>query len=120
MVINFPNHHLLITIYQLSRRTTLESYNIGQTLADTAAQRPFQTAIVFPVGRDEQGRAITAQVTFQQLNALCDQYAHGLTAYGITSGERVLLLLRPNIDFLAVIFALLKMGAVPICHPKLQ
>ena len=93
---------------------TLERYNVGQALAETAAQRPFQTAIVFPAGRDGQERAQTVQVTFQQLNTLCDQYAHGLAAYGVSQGDRVLMMIRPNIDFIAVTFALMKIGAVPI------
>ncbi|MCA9797583.1 MAG: AMP-binding protein, partial [Candidatus Eremiobacteraeota bacterium] len=32
----------------------------------------------------------------------------------IGRGDRVLMMLRPNIDFIAVIFALMKMGAVPV------
>jgi acyl-CoA synthetase (AMP-forming)/AMP-acid ligase II len=92
----------------------LEKYNVGQTLAESAAGRPFQTAVVFPAGRDKQGRAKTVQVTFAQLNTLCDQYAYGLADYGLSRGDRVLLLIRPSIDFLAVVFALMKIGAVPI------
>ena len=75
---------------------------------------PEQTAIVFPAGRDRHGQAIETRINFRDLNALCDRYAHGLTAYGIGRGDRVLMMLRPNIDFIAVIFALMKMGAVPI------
>ena len=92
----------------------MTNYNIGQMLAETAAQSPFRPAIVFPVGRDRQGRATTVQLSFAQLNTLCDRYAHGLSDYGIRQGERVLMMLRPNIDFIAVTFALLKIGAVPI------
>lgn len=89
-------------------------YNIGHTLAETAARLPFQPAIIFPAGRDGQGRAKHIQLTFQQLNLLCDQYAHGLSDYGIHRGDRVLLLIRPGVEFIAVTFALLKMGAAPI------
>ena len=92
----------------------MELYNVGQTLADTAARMPHRMAIVFPAGRDKQGRAQTIQLSFQQLNALCDQYAYGLSDYGLKQGDRVLMMLRPNVDFIAVIFALMKIGAVPI------
>ncbi len=92
----------------------MNQYNIGHTLADTAARAPHRLAILFPVGRDDHGRATNVQLNFQQLNELCDQYAHGLSDYGIRRGERVLMMLRPNVDFIAVAFALLKIGAVPI------
>jgi len=75
---------------------------------------PFQPALVFPAGRDRQGRAQHIQLNFQQLNQLCDRYAYGLAEYGISQGDRVLLLIRPGIEFVAVTFALLKMGAVPV------
>ncbi len=89
-------------------------YNIGQTLADTAARRPDQLAIAFPDGRDGNGKLKHVEINFKALNQLCDQYAHGFSEYGIYRGQRVLMLLRPNIDFIAVVFALLKIGAVPI------
>ena len=79
-----------------------------------AARMPFQPALVFPAGRDRQGRAQHIQLNFQQLNQLCDRYAYGLAEYGISQGDRVLLLIRPGIEFVAVTFALLKMGAVPV------
>ncbi len=91
-----------------------ELYNIAQSLADMAAQAPFRPAIIFPAGRDDKGRAKFVQLSFQQLNALCDRYAHGLSRFGITRGERVLMMVRPGVELIAVTFALLKMGAVPI------
>ncbi|MDX1520768.1 MAG: fatty acid CoA ligase family protein [Anaerolineae bacterium] len=92
----------------------MERYNVGQTLADTAARLPDQLAISFPAGRDWQGKARTTDITFRALNRLSDQYAHGLAGYGIAQGDRVLMLLKPSIDFIAVIFAVMKTGAVPV------
>ncbi len=89
-------------------------YNVAQTLPDMAARRPFQRAIIFPAGRDRNGRAKFTQLSFQQLNQLCDSYAHGLSEYGLQQGHRTLLMVRPGIDLIAVTFALLKIGAVPI------
>ncbi|MFX0094640.1 MAG: fatty acid CoA ligase family protein, partial [Candidatus Hodarchaeota archaeon] len=80
---------------------------------DHAARTPFRTAVIVPVGRDEQGRSITIQLSFQQLNELVDQYAHGLTNYGFRRGDRVLTLIPPGIDLIAVALALLKMGSIP-------
>lgn len=89
-------------------------YNIAQALEDMAHRAPFRPGIIFPAGRDTQGRARFTQLTFQQLNALCDSYAHGLAGYGIRKGERVLMMVRPGVELIAVTFALLKIGAVPV------
>jgi olefin beta-lactone synthetase len=79
-----------------------------------AAKNPFQTAVVVPAGRDKCGRSITVSLSFGQLNRLSDQYAHGLTAAGFKKGERVLMMLRPGIDLIAVALSLLKMGSIPV------
>jgi olefin beta-lactone synthetase len=92
----------------------VERYNVAQALADVAARVPFRRAIVFPAGRDRSGRAQYTQLTFGQLNELCDRYAHGLSEFGIGLGTRTLLMAHPGIEFIAVAFALLKVGAVPV------
>jgi acyl-CoA synthetase (AMP-forming)/AMP-acid ligase II len=92
----------------------MEPYNVAQTLTETAARAPFRPAVIFPAGRDAPGRAKFMQFSFQQLNQECDRYAHGLTEYGIRQGDRTLVMVRPGIELIAVAFALLKMGAVPV------
>ena len=92
----------------------MESYNVAQTLVDTAARVPFRPAILFPAGRDRAGRAKFTQLTFQQLNDESDRYAYGLYEYGIRQGDRTLMMVRPGAQFIAVTFALLKIGAVPV------
>lgn len=92
----------------------MEKYNVAQTLADTASRLPFHPALVLPAGRDSSGRAKFTQYTFQQINELSDRYAHGLAEYGFRQGDRTLMMIRPNADFMAVTFALFKIGAVPI------
>lgn len=92
----------------------MEQYNIAQALSEMAERAPFRPAIIFPAGRDKQGRAKYTQLSFQQLNSACDAYAHGLARYGIQKGDRTLLMVRPGLDLIAVTFALLKIGAVPV------
>ena len=89
-------------------------YNIAAALDESAQKNPYQVAIYFPVGRDKDDRAEYAALSFKQLSELSDQYAHGFADYGIQKGERTLVMIRPSIDFIAVTFALLKIGAVPI------
>ncbi len=92
----------------------MEIYNVAHTLPETAARMPFGRALVFPAGRDRKGRARYTQLSFEQLNTLCDRYAHGLAEYGFHQGERVLMMVRPGIELTVITFALLKIGAVPV------
>jgi acyl-CoA synthetase (AMP-forming)/AMP-acid ligase II len=92
----------------------MEQYNVAQTLVEMAARAPFRPAVIFPAGRDARGRARYMQFSFRQLNQECDRYAHGLSGYGIRQGDRTLLMARPGIELMAVCFALLKIGAVPV------
>ncbi len=89
-------------------------YNISQGLVDMAARAPFRPGIILPAGRDNHGRSKFTQLSFRQLNDLCDRYAHGLSKHGIVKGQRVLLLIRPGTELIAVTFALMKIGAVPV------
>lgn len=93
---------------------TPEHYNVAAALAEMAARNPYQAGIIFPAGRDIKGRAKTIQLNFQQLNAECDHYAHGLAKFGVGMGDRVLLMVRPGVELIAVVFALLRIGAVPV------
>lgn len=89
-------------------------YNIAQSLDEMAAHAPFRPAVIFPAGRTPAGRARFVQYSYRQLNDLVNNYAHGLVGYGIEPGERTLLMIRPGVELIAVAFALLKIGAVPV------
>ena len=93
---------------------TPEHYNVAAALAEMAARNPYQPGIIFPAGRDVAGRGKTVQLSFAQLNAECDHYAHGLTKFGVCMGDRVLLMVRPGVELIAVVFALERIGAVPV------
>jgi acyl-CoA synthetase (AMP-forming)/AMP-acid ligase II len=92
----------------------MDRYNIAASLDEAAKKHPYQAAIYFPVGRAKDGRAKYSALSFKQLSELSDQYAHGFADYGIKRGGRTLVMIPPSIDFIAVTFALLKIGAVPI------
>lgn len=77
--------------------------NIGQTLGEIAHQRGQATALI----EASTGRV----VTFFELNRLADSYSHYLTERGVHSGDRVMLMVKPSADFIALTFALFKIGA---------
>ncbi len=91
-----------------------EFYNVAAGLAEIATRAPYRPGIIFPAGRDTRGRAKYIQFTFQQLNEEVDRYAQGFSTFGICQGERVLLMVKPGPELISIVFALVKMGAVPV------
>ncbi len=91
-----------------------EYFNIASYLPYMAQFMPYKRAVIFPDGRDKNGRVTYSHLTFAQLNNECDKIADGLSKYGIKKGMRVLFMIPPSLDFIATAFALFKIGAVPI------
>ena len=91
-----------------------ERFNVGAHLARQAIARSEQPAVVVPRGRGTGGRREYESLSFAALDALCDRYAHGLQALGVQRGDRVLVLVRQGFELIALVFALFKMGAVPV------
>jgi len=90
--------------------------NVATRLAQHARERPEQIAVVEADGRrrGRKGRARYRTVTFEQLHADSDRIAAGLLARGVRPGDRLVLLVRPGIDFVSLVFALFKSGAVMV------
>jgi len=51
---------------------------------------------------------------FAELEAESNRIAHGLAREGIGRGVRTVLMVKPGLDFFALVFALFKTGAVPV------
>lgn len=91
-----------------------EPVNVTHRLQAMAAKQPDVLAIAAPIGPVEGTNSRYAQVTFRQLEDDVECLARGLVAMGVTPGMRLALLVRPSIDFIALVFALLRSGAVTI------
>ena len=90
-----------------------ETCNIASALVRQTKLQGQNIAIHYPVGK--RGKRITYEsVSYSDLNALSDEYAHGLIEYGIGRGVRSALMLTPGLDFFAMFFALFKAGAIPV------
>ncbi len=85
--------------------------NIADRLRESARRFPSRRAVVAPAGRDPAGRVVYAQLTFEQLDRESDRLARGLVRLGVVPGARLVLMVRPSIEFLALTFALFKSGA---------
>jgi acyl-CoA synthetase (AMP-forming)/AMP-acid ligase II len=90
------------------------SFNIAAYLEQHAAERPFQRGVVFPEGRDAAGNVRWTHLTFADLNRLADDFARGFAAAGVTRGDRVSLLVKPCLEFIPLVFAIFKIGALPV------
>lgn len=88
--------------------------NISHRLREKAEQFPFKRAVVSPAGRDKHNRVLYSQITFSQLDTLSDHLAFGLEHIGITRGTRTILMVTPGMDFFITVFAMFKVGAVPV------
>ena len=88
------------------------SENIAERMQECARKSPHQRAIIFPAGRDSAGRITYSHLTFQQLDQESDRLARGLTRMGVGPGTRMVLMVRPSLEFIALTFALFKTGAV--------
>lgn len=94
--------------------STGETYNIAAYLPKMAASVPNQAALVITRARDSHGKAIYDSLSFAELDALSNRYANGLASAGFDRGMRTLLMVRPGFEFIGLVFALYKMGVVPV------
>ncbi|WP_078578267.1 (2,3-dihydroxybenzoyl)adenylate synthase [Salipaludibacillus agaradhaerens] len=81
-----------------------EDKTFGQMLSDRASIYGDRTAIV-----DHQSR-----VTYKELDNRVNQLAAGLQRIGLSREDRVVVQLPNTLDFIEVIFALFRLGAIPV------
>ncbi len=88
--------------------------NVARHLRIAASDRPEGLATKTPVGVSPTGEVRHATQTFRQLDQESDAAAAHLARAGLAAGDRVLLAVRPGHDLIVGMFALLKLGAVPV------
>ena len=88
--------------------------NVSSCLKRMAENQPYKRAVIYPTARTRQGRVAYTHLTFSQLDQEADCLAHGLVSAGITRGTRTILMVKPSLEFFALMFALFKTGAVPV------
>jgi olefin beta-lactone synthetase len=92
--------------------TQMRSVNIASRLSAMTRVMPDAVAVAAASGR--AFRRTYTSVSFQWLDADSSTIAAGLQDIGVEPGMRIALLIRPGIDFVSLVFALLKAGAVQI------
>lgn len=90
-----------------------EFLNVAAWLPRRAAEQPDSLAVAV-AKKGPGGTTVYDELTAAQLESRSNKIAHGLTRIGITRGVRTVLMVTPGLDFFALTFALLKVGAVPV------
>jgi olefin beta-lactone synthetase len=91
--------------------------NIADALKLRAEENPARIAMHFPIAQSRIGQEFQIRyqdLSFAELDQRSDAIARGLLSYGIDKGQRVVVMVRPSPEFFLSMFALFKMGAVPV------
>ena len=92
-----------------------EPCNIAAILPQMAAERGEQIAMRCPGSRELNGFArYDLTLSYQQLEHRSNAIAAGLARIGILRGTRTVVMVRPSPEFFLLMFALFKIGAVPV------
>lgn len=92
-----------------------ERCNIASALPALAAQSPERIAMRCPGTRRGDGlAAYDIALSYGELDRRSDAIAAGLAARGIVRGTRTAVMVRPSPEFFLLMFALFKLGAVPV------
>jgi len=86
----------------------MTDFNIAGALHEQAAAQPHRTALI--TGKN----GVYRHWSFTELLKRCNRYANALKARDVRPGVRVMLMVRPSMEFIALSFALFQLGAVVI------
>ncbi len=90
---------------------TTPPLNVAWRLSQMARSRPEQWAVV-AARRPSWGRATYRTLNFRDLDASSCCLARGLLRWGMPPGARLVLMVKPGLEFVTWTFALFKAGAV--------
>ncbi len=86
--------------------------NVAEHLRENARRFPDRRALVFPARAG--GATRWAQRTYREIDAESDACARGFASHGIGRGTRTIVMVKPGSELFAILFALFKLGAVPV------
>lgn len=88
--------------------------NVSQLLKHAATQVPEHTAVAVAGKSLADGSTEWSTISYAELETLTDHVARGLIERGIPAGTRLALLVRPGIEFIALVFGLMRAGMVQV------
>jgi len=87
--------------------------NVSDQITDIAIKLPYKMANAMPV-KNSGDTYLYSHYTFIQLEERINQFSHRLVKLGLKRGDKVLVFVKPCLDFAPLIFALFKIGAVSV------
>jgi len=91
-----------------------EIVNVGFRLSTTAELDPDGIAVVEPLAPDRNGKRQYRHLTFRELDEDSNLLADGLRKLGGGPDTRLVLMVRPSIDFISLVFAMFKAGVITV------
>lgn len=88
--------------------------NIARHLGLMAAAQPQRAALKVPRGRTRGGDIDYLALSFAELDAEVAAWAARLAGAGVGRGDRTLVMVRQGLPLIASVFALFRLGAVPV------
>lgn len=88
--------------------------NIARHLGKMAATRADTAALKIPRGRSRSGEIDYLTLSFAELDAEVAAWSRRLTRAGICRGDRTLVMVRQGLPLIASVFAIFRVGAVPV------
>jgi len=84
------------------------NHNIAETLPNIAEMYPDRDGLICKTGKGYRSWS------FKEIDSMTDFFARSLSDLGVTRGDRVMLMVKPSVEFITLTFALFKIGAVII------
>jgi len=92
----------------------IDSANIARHLPLMAARQPDRAALKVARGRTADGAIDYLSLSFAELDAEVNAWCARLSKAGVGRGDRTLIMVKQGLPLIAAVFALFKLGAVPI------
>ena len=88
--------------------------NVSSYLSEQAERNPDSSALRF-ISKDKSfhGNGYDC-LSFKELESTTNAQAHYFNSLGISEGTRVLIMVRPGLDLIQIVFSLLKIGSIPV------
>ncbi|MDR1491385.1 MAG: AMP-binding protein [Planctomycetaceae bacterium] len=93
---------------------TSSENNAARRLAEIAKTTPDNVAIAVSRDYAANGKRRYETIAFQQLDEYADKIAYAFRENGVKQGMRIALLAKYGIDFIALVYAIFKSGAVVV------
>lgn len=85
--------------------------NVCELLIDNLSKHPDKIAISYP---KDLFNSKFDTLTTRELEQLCSALAWAMKSQGVGPGDKVVMFVKPKLEFAALTFALFRMGAVPV------